>query len=133
MNTRGSRPSGREIFIYLIVFLLGSFYVFYVYKSEAKKQQNIILQLSQSIESNLPYSELDHLEQEPADLAKRSFSSLNDALQRTIKSTPSARFAYVYTERNGKLYFLADSEEKSSQAYSPAGQEYTEASTEYYC
>jgi PAS domain S-box-containing protein len=106
--------------------------VFYVYKSEAKKQQNIILQLSRSIESNLPYSELDHLEQEPADLAKRSFSSLNDALQRTIKSTPSARFAYVYTERNGKLYFLADSEAKSSQAYSPAGQEYTEASTEYF-
>ncbi|WP_051280243.1 HD domain-containing phosphohydrolase [Anaerovorax odorimutans] len=36
------------------------------------------------------------------------------------------RFVYIYTKRDGKLYFIADSEPNYSKDYSPPGQEYLE-------
>ena len=86
-----------------------------------------MLQLARSVESNLPFSELEHLEVDSVNLAEKKFPLLRSSLQKVIKATPNARFAYIYVERLGSLYFIADSEPETSPDYSPSGQEFTEA------
>ncbi len=132
MNARGSRLSVKELIIYLIVFLLGSVFVVYVYFSEDKEQREFVMQLAMSVEASLPRIELEHLPQNTEDISKSSFQHLRAVLQKVIIATPKARFAYVYIERNGKLYFLADSELETSSDYSPSGQLFSEASGEYF-
>ncbi|MHB1455203.1 MAG: hybrid sensor histidine kinase/response regulator [Saccharofermentanales bacterium] len=84
-------------------------------------------------------------------LAKTAEVSLNDELLRTLKGLPEEEgtiayesvkrrmiaivsineevsFAYLYTERDGRIYFMVDSEPSGSEDYSPPGQEYVEAS-----
>lgn len=128
MNAKRSRLSVKELIIYLIVFLLGSAFVVYVYLSEDKEQRESVMQLAISVEASLPRSELEHLPNNTDDISKGDFQRLRTVLQKVIIATPKARFAYVYVERNGKLYFLADSEPETSSDYSPSGQLFSEAS-----
>jgi len=121
-----NRLSVRELIIYLIVFFLGIAYVVYDYGSEVRQKANNVLQLAQSVESSLPLSELEHLEINPANFSGKNFPLLRSALQKIIKATPHARFAYVYVQSEENLYFLADSEPETSPEYSPSGQKFTE-------
>jgi PAS domain S-box len=112
---------------YFFIIFLGTGYVIYEYQAEAKQQRNIVMQLAQTIEINLPLGELENLHDNPDSIKKLSFPKLKSALQNVIKVTPKARFAYLYVQIDEKLYFLVDSEPENSPDYSPSGQEFTEA------
>jgi PAS domain S-box-containing protein len=117
----------KEIITYLLVICTGSLYILSIYR-DTKLQENIkVLQIARSIEASLPKEELKYLPERPEELDKNSYQQLKNALQKVIQVTTNARFAYFYLERNGKLYFIVDSEPETSPDYSPPGQEYTEA------
>jgi len=86
------------------------------------------LQIARSIEACLPKDKLKQLPERPEALDKNDFQQLKGTLQKVVQITDNVRFAYLYIERNGKLYFLVDSEPENSNDYSPSGQEFTEAS-----
>ncbi len=119
--------SPKEITIYLFVILLGLSYIFFVWKTVEQQERQKVLQVAQSIEASLPKEELNELSAHPEDLAKNKYLQLKSKLQNVIQVNKNARFAYLYLEHKGKLYFIVDSEPENSPDYSPPGQEFTEA------
>ncbi len=119
--------SAKEIIVLLLVAFMGIFYVIFIQKNAAQQEENNVLQVALSVEASLPKNELQSLPENPNDLREQDFTQLKKTLQQVIKINPKSRFAYLYIIRNGKCYFLVDSEPKSSPDYSPTGQEYTEA------
>lgn len=119
--------SGKELAIMLVILFTGVLYVSYIWKDTTQQNIDHVLQVAQSIEASLPKDELAFLGEKPEDLEGKNFLHLKSALQKIIAVNKDARFAYLYIERNGKLYFLVDSEPENSPDYSPTGQEFTEA------
>jgi PAS domain S-box-containing protein len=119
--------SKKEIFIYLLVVCLGVLFVHFTWQSTLQHENAKVLQIARSIEASLPKEELKQLSENPEDLLKNNFPQLKKTLQEVIKATGNAKFAYLFLERNDKLYFIVDSEPETSPDYSPSGQEFTEA------
>lgn len=126
-NNKAIWITNKELITYLLVGFIGLAYVLFIWKSSKIQEDTKVLQLAQSIEASLTKTELDQLKDTTTDLSLGNYPLLKTKLQAIIQYNKNARFAYFYTERNGKLYFLVDSEPESSPDYSPTGQEFTEA------
>lgn len=116
----------------LIILLLGSFYLYFTWTKFKKNQADEILQISRSIVATLPKEDLKHLETSLNDTLKPQYKKIKGTLSAIIKTNPKARFAYLYKQKNKKLYFIVDSEPAASKDCSPPGQEYSEAHKAYY-
>ena len=119
-----------KIFLFLAIVVLGAIYVRYTWIRFEKEQSGKILQVARSIEAILPKEDLKKLEAKPGDIEKPAYQVIKSTLKAIIRVNPEARFAYIYTEHSGKIYFIADSEPVESKDYSPPGQEYTEAKSQ---
>jgi len=117
----------KELIIYLLIALLGLLFVLFIWQTTEQQEKARILQIARSIEASLPKEELKQLSERPEDLSKNNYQQLKSSLQKAIQVTENAKFAYLYLERNNKLYFIVDSEPETSPDYSPPGQEYKEA------
>ncbi|MEI7501242.1 MAG: PAS domain S-box protein [Bacteroidota bacterium] len=122
-----NRKAIPEIFLFLVIAVLGVLYVCYTWMGIENEQSENVLQIARSIETTLPKEDLKALEAKAGDIDKPQYQVIKNTLKAIIRVNPKARFAYIYTERNGKIYFFADSEAEDSKDYSPPGQEYTEA------
>ncbi len=124
----------RKVFTGIIYFIAiaAIFITFVVYNWVNIKNEHIetALQIARSIEATLPKSDIKMLEASPDDISKPQYQSLKKSLREIIRVNTNARFAYIFTEKDGKIYFMADSEPEGSEDYSPPGQEYTEAKPE---
>lgn len=117
----------KELAILLVILLCGALYVCYIWIDTKNQNISQVLQLASSIEVSLPKEEFKHLDQKPEDLKDYQFQQLKATLQKVIAVNKDARFAYLYIQSGGKLYFVVDSEPINSPDYSPPGQEFTEA------
>ena len=118
------------IFLFLAIVVFGVMYLLYTRKRYEKEQADVVMQIARSIAASLSKEDLMALEAIPADIDKPQYRSIKNTLKAIIHVNNTARFAYLFTEHNGKIYFLADSEPEYSKDYSPPGQEYTEAKPE---
>ncbi|MFA5849906.1 MAG: ATP-binding protein [Bacteroidales bacterium] len=116
-----------EIFLFLIIAVLGVIYVHYTWVKFDKDKSEQVLQIARSIEASLPITDLTALEAKPDDINKPEYQSIKKILKKIIGVNPKASFAYLYAQKDDKIYFIADSEPEESEDYSPPGQEYTEA------
>lgn len=116
----------------VIILLLGTLYLYYTWTKFKKNQADEILQISRSIVATLPTEDLKYLDVKLNDTLKPKYKNLKSTLYAIISTNPKARFAYLYTQKNNKLYFILDSEPAVSKDCSPPGQEYTEAHKAYY-
>lgn len=117
--------------ILLLVFSISAlFYVRYIWIKTKNEQTERVLQIARSIEASLPKENLRLLEAKPEDVEKPEYKNIKETLKSVISVNPQAKFAYIYTEINDKIYFIADSEPEDSDDYSPPGQEYSEAKPE---
>jgi len=119
-----------EIIIFLVTAVLGVIYIYYTWSGIEKEQSENVLQIGRSIGAILPKYDLHSLEAKPEDIDKPEYRKIKNTLISVIKVNPKAKFAYIYTEKNGKIFFIADSEPENSEDYSPPGQAYTEAKSE---
>ncbi len=117
----------REIILFLVIAAAGILYIRYSWIRLEKHKSESILQIARSVEATLPVDDLNVLNAEPGDTALPQYRNIKKLLTEVIRVNPAARFAYLYKEKNGKIYFFADSEPKNSKDYSPPGEEYTEA------
>lgn len=117
----------KEILILLVLLIAGLLYVISIWKDALSHEKEKVLQISCSIVASLPKEEVQSLPEKPEDLKPKDLVRLKETLQQVIQVNKNARFAYLYIERNGKLYFVVDSEPETSPDYSPPGQEFTEA------
>ena len=116
-----------RIFLLLTVTVFAVMYGLYIWMNVENEQIHDSLHIARSIEAILPTENLKALEISPSDLEKPDYQALKRALKAAIQVNPEVRFAYIYVEKNGRIYFVADSEPVDSKDYSPPGQEYTEA------
>lgn len=119
--------SRSQILLFLIIAILGITYVHYTWKKFEKDKSEQVLQIARSIEATLPIDHIKMLEAVPDDINKPEYLEIKNILKKVINVNPKASFAYLYAQKGGKLYFIADSEPEESEDYSPPGQEYTEA------
>ena len=119
--------SFKELLIFVAIIVSGGIYIFFIWTDANKHNIEMALQNAISIEACLPKDELKALEQNPENLKNHSYQQLKNTLQQVIRVNEDAEFAYLYLERNDKLYFIVDSEPETSPDYSPPGQEFTEA------
>jgi signal transduction histidine kinase len=117
--------------IVIILILIASvFYLRYKWVKISNEQSNNVLQIARTIEVSIPKDELKVLEAKPEDIEKPQYKTIKNILKEVVRVNGNARFAYIFSERNGKIYFYADSENEGSENYSPPGQEYKEAKDE---
>jgi len=130
MNTNLLNKGFVQGIIAVCLVLLGVLYVNFSYNKIEEEQAKEVIHIARSVEALLPKIDLNIIKAEPDDINKPEYKILKKSLKAIIRVNPKARFAYVYVEKNGKIYFLADSEPENSPEYSPPGQEYTEAKEE---
>jgi PAS domain S-box-containing protein len=114
-----------------IILILGGFYLHYTWTKFKVNQAEEALQIARSIVATFPKEDLKTLEAKSNDIDKPQYQAVKSTLKSIIRVNPNARFAYLYIQKNKKLYFLGDSEPEKSKDYSPPGQEYSEADKAY--
>jgi two-component system sensor histidine kinase/response regulator len=119
-----------RIILISVVMVFSIFYIRHNWiKTETEQIENI-LHTARSIGASIPIQNIQELDVVPEDIDKEEYQSIKQTLMSIIKVNPEARFAYLYAEKSGKIYFMVDSEPETSEDYSPPGQEYTEAQAE---
>ena len=107
--------------------VLGTIYIWYQTVEVEKTTTENALKIAKVAEAALDKNLIQKLEASPQDIGKEQYILIKSSLMGIANQDKQIRFAYLYTERDGKLVFLADSEPENSKDYSPPGQEYTEA------
>ncbi len=107
--------------------------VYYRYTWIINKDEGItdVLQIARSVEATLPKEEIKNLLGNQLNPNQQNFNRLQNILISVIKVNPRARYAYIYTEQNGKTDILADSKSGHLREYAPPGKEYIKADSAY--
>lgn len=114
------------IFLSLSILVFGLYQIRHVVQTD-KQEYSEIKQIALTAAVMMHYEDLLKLKAVPEDTLKVEYDVIKEMLAGITKANTTAVFAYVYTIRNGKVLFMADSEPKNSPDCSPAGQELTEA------
>ena len=124
----------RIAFVFSLLFLLsfGVWYVNYRWEKSLETSSGRATVIAEAAGDALNGEMLRELDADPQDENTAAYKSIKDRLMRLPDVDNRMRFAYIYTKRDDKLYFIADSEPETSADYSPPGQEYAEADEQYY-
>jgi diguanylate cyclase (GGDEF)-like protein/PAS domain S-box-containing protein len=120
------------IFRWLVLIIAGLCYIIYTWTVGMNRTREQAIKLARIVESGFHYDDIAMLDVSSKDLYKDEYLELKSNLTRFAAINKDIRFAYIYTLRDGKIYFIADSEQEYSQDYSPPGQQYTEAGDIFY-
>jgi len=112
--------------VFVLIAFLGVTYIYYTWRSTEENKFDQTRLIARSFVASLPIDDLKVLEALPGDIDRPQYQVIKNALKELISINTTARFAYIFIERKGKRYFIADSEPKESKDYSPPGQEYSE-------
>jgi signal transduction histidine kinase len=117
-----------EYTIFLIVItIIGFAFIRYTWIRFKDEESEKVMLIAKSVAASLSIDDIKALEISPADVENPHYRNLKNILIKVMVVNKEARFAYLYTEIDGKILFIADSEPEDSKDYSPPGQEYTEA------
>ncbi len=116
-----------QAILIFIVAVTGVIYIRFTWIKIEDEEKNNVLQIAKSVEVLLPKGDIKKLTAKEDDIEKNEYKTVKNALKDIIRINNTARFAYLYTMQNGKIFFIADSEPETSKDYSPPGQEYVEA------
>jgi len=116
----------------LLLVIISFFYLKYSWDSGIRERSDNALIIASTAADGLNGEMLKQLKAVPEDEKTSAYSSIKKRLNELISIDKNIRFAYFYTQKNGKLYLMVDSEPTGSADMSPPGQEYTEADYEYF-
>jgi len=119
-----------EFIILAAIIIGGSLFVVNTWEKNKKSQREEVLQIARTAKASLPLYLLDDLNASLEDTLNTSYKTLKERLINLVSTNPQVSFAYVFKQKEGKIYFYADSEMESSEDYSPPGQEFSEAQEE---
>lgn len=119
------------LFSLIVLGVMGAIYMHSIWALTMEETTNQALALAATAEASFQKNVVGSLEGKPSDLEKKEYIQIKNSLIKLRAINDDIRFAYIYTQKEGKAYFLADSEPQDSIDYSPPGQEYTEADEMY--
>jgi len=120
------------IIMIIVIILLGIAYLVNIWNMSVKANENEAMLFAMAAESGFQKSAVNKLNADLSDLEKTEYKEIKNSLSSLAKQKNQIRFAYIYVQRNDKIFFLADSEPEDSEDYSPPGQEYSEANAETF-
>ncbi len=115
------------IIIVTLLVLIGAAFVAYMWNISIRATEDNAKKLAWAAEASFQKSVIVSLKADISDIEREEYKEIKSSLMRLVKIENEVRFAYIYAERNEKIYFLADSEPTDSIDYSPPGQEFWEA------
>jgi PAS domain-containing protein len=118
--------------IVLIIVVLSVIYYRYTWIINKNEGINDVLQIARSIEATLPKGDLETLMAKPIDPDNPQWHGIKNILKSIVKVNQKARFAYIYTEQNGKTIILANSRPENSKESAPPGEEFLKANKSYH-
>ncbi len=113
--------------VFLIALILGAGYVWWTWTSSVKATSARALTIVSSMAGAINGEMLQQVQVASEDIGTIPYESIKARLMSLRSIDASIRFLYITTKRDGKIYFVADSEYPGSPDISPPGQEYTEA------
>ena len=114
----------------IVLAILGYMYIHYTWSSTINEISKESMQTAMSASIAFNGEMFKKLSGTQEDLGTIAYESIKKRAVDLTVINKEIHFAYIYTQRNGKIYFMVDSEAVSSKDYSPPGQEYTEADSE---
>lgn len=117
----------RDHLLIFAIALIGIFYINFIWNDHQKEQSEKVLQVALSVEASITTESIQKLTANPADTSLREYKRIKEKLKHVIAVNPESKFAYLYLLRDGKLFFMVDSEPDGSPDLSPPGQEFDEA------
>jgi len=116
----------------IVLIITGVMYMRYTWLKSINETSNQTLKIVKAVETALNDGMLKSLRGVPEDIGTPSYESIKKRLIQIRSVQDGVRFVYLYTQRDGRIFIIADSEPAESKDYSPPGQEYTEADLQYY-
>lgn len=107
--------------------LIGTLFISDILKTNLRIAEKQALEIASTAEAGLQTEIVKRLKAVPEDINKQEYNQIKNSLMRFVEINKDVRFAYIYVEKDEKIYFLVDSESVNSEDYSPPGQEYSEA------
>lgn len=104
--------------------LAGVAYIGYTWLSTSARMTETVLKYARIAEATLPKEELAKLNNSSADLRRPQYREIKDGLGEIVKEIQNIRFAYLLTEKQGRIVYIADSESENSPQYLPPGRPY---------
>ncbi len=134
-----TKPDKRHISKFLLLMLLflcfaaaGAAFIYYTWSISIEGTEREAIQLATAAEAGIQKSSVSKLTGNADDIISKEYAEIKNTLIKLVELNNNARFAYIYIQRDGKIYILADSEPIGSGGYSPPGQEYTEATQDAF-
>ncbi len=129
------KPNSEHVSKYRIIFILyvsamlcaGAFFIYYEWTNYVHEANERAIVLAESVTAFLSSDQVNKLEANPNDLEKPEYKQIKNSLVKFKDRNKGISFAYLYTLKNERIYFMVDSEFPDSEGYSPPGQEYIEA------
>ncbi|MBN2829655.1 MAG: response regulator [Candidatus Cloacimonetes bacterium] len=115
------------IVIFFIFALISTVSIHYVWRISCNNIRKLALLRAETIAISLNGEELKKLHAIPEDIDTVAYKSIKRRLIDLLAIYEDVSFAYIFAEREDKIYFMVDSEPEDSEDVSPPGQEYTEA------
>ncbi len=112
--------------------LMGGIYLRWTWNAGISETTEQAVRFAMAAGTGFQETVVSHLEASPGDIEKTEYIQIKNSLTELADLKNDIRFAYLYTLKDGKIYFLADSELPGSGGYSPPGQQYSEAPEVYY-
>jgi PAS domain S-box-containing protein len=106
-------------------------YIFNTWKSSLSSASEQALNKAKISAIALSGEMIKDLRAVPEDVGTIPYNSIKNRLIALKAITTNVDFLYFYTQRDGKLYFMVDSEPEESKDIAPAGMEYIVTGTEY--
>lgn len=122
----------RWMMAFIVAVILGMGYIWLSWRDVTADLERSALKSARVCNTAMLRREIAQLHRDRTDLLNPAYWQIKESISEAADADKEARFIYVYTEENGKIYFLADSEVSTSNSYSPPGQFYREAPAEYY-
>ncbi len=98
-------------------------------EGDAGARHNLLLR-AQTVVSAINAEQVAALQGAPDDIGQSGYESLRRQLKELRNINFDCRFVYLMALRDGKVVFLADSEDENSKDYSPPGEVYEQSSAE---
>jgi PAS domain S-box-containing protein len=123
----------KKVFLlsFIVLAVLSALTIRFSWTTSKTSTEELSLKAAKIVASLLDGEMLKLLSAVPEDEGTAAYESIKYRLIALLEQYENVRFAYLYMQKGGKLYFLVDSEPTGSEDLSPPGQEYTDASVEY--
>src|SRR5665647_2982163 len=102
--------SKSKFFLFLMVIalaVLGSLYIYNTWTTAMNETSKQATNTARTAEASFLKEVLNKLDVSPKDIENPIYASIKSILEKLVKVNKGIRFAYIYTQKEGNLYFLS--------------------------